>query len=57
MLILITRFELRRRLDLWSDTALSKSITSPDFGATGMARHPFEDMLVRHVRWIDQPEE
>jgi hypothetical protein len=57
VLILITRFELRRRLDLWSDTALSKSITSPDFGATGMARHPFEDMLVRHVRWIDQPEE
>jgi hypothetical protein len=56
VLILITRFEFGKRRDLWSTTAPSKYILAPDFGATGMARHRFEDIM-RHVRWSDQPDE
>ena len=56
VLILITRFKFGKRRDLWSNTAPSKYIPAPDFGATGMKRHRFED-IIRHVRWSDQPDE
>jgi hypothetical protein len=55
VLILITRFEFGSRRDLWSDCAPSKYIPAPNFGATGMKRHRFEDIM-RDVRWSDQPE-
>jgi hypothetical protein len=55
VLILITRFEFGNRRDSWSKTAPSKYIPAPDFGATGMKRHRFEDIM-RHVRWSDQPD-
>jgi hypothetical protein len=55
VLILITRFEFGNRRDLWSNTAPYKYIPAPDLGATGMARHRFEDIM-RYVRWSDQPD-
>jgi hypothetical protein len=56
VLTLITRrFELGNRRGLWSNTAPSKYIPAPDFGATGMTRHQFEDIM-RYVRWSDQPD-
>jgi Transposase IS4 len=54
VLVLMTRFELGKRHDLWKTSPSSKYIPAQAFGKTGMSRNRF-DQTSAYIRFSDQP--
>jgi Transposase IS4 len=54
VIVLMTRYEFKSRVSLWSTTAVSKYETPPCFGKTNMSRVRFDDIWTC-LRWSKQP--